>query len=411
MYMSFFPKSFFDNIIFPQYKMKRLFLRTFNKAPERNGFRFSWLMLSRTGRLMVLFGSLLLCVYLLNEAGNAYPKEQSYISLRAWNRTTSPLMHGKHTCIFRDVPPMAAEEWQLRAPYFVVLGVQKSGTRSLGSYLMSHPDIYVPRPEIHFFDGKFDNYTTEEGVLVKEAREKYSQEMFKPIYEASVEGKVQYYGMDSTPAYVFYSDRVPSRLFCVAPWVKLILLLRNPVDRAYSQYIMQKVERSKGFLDGKSFEHYVEEDMSKLKAAGAIREWKDEDDFRSFSGSQEEMIAWETYVDSVDSHVDKRYIGRGLYALQLRHWFNAMDTFGKPRSDLLVLHSDDMKDNTGQMYRKILKFLGIREGELTNYSIHHKGQYDAPLSSEMRSRLEAFYEPYNRQLYDMLGSEWEGVWG
>ena len=276
---------------------------------------------------------------------------------------------------------------------------------------MSHPDIYGPStntPSTHFFDRRFGRYTTEEGVLVKEAREDYNKEMFKSIYEASMEGKDQYYGMDSTPAYVFYSDRVPSRLFCVAPWVKLILLLRNPVDRAYSQYIMQKVERKKEFLDGKTFEQLVQEDMLKLKAAGVIREWKDKDDFRSFSGSQEETIAWETYIDSL---VDNRYIGRGLYAIQLRHWFNAMDTIGKPRSDLLVVHSDDMKDNTGQVYRKILKFLGIREVELTNFSIRHQGQYDAPLSSEMRSRLEAFYEPYNRQLYDMLGSEWEGVWG
>ena len=62
---------------------------------------------------MVGFGSLLLCVYLLIEAGNTYSKEQSYISLGDWNRTTSLLLHGNHTCIFRDVSPVAAEEWQL----------------------------------------------------------------------------------------------------------------------------------------------------------------------------------------------------------------------------------------------------------------------------------------------------------
>ena len=87
-----------------------------------------------------------------------------------------------------------------------------------------------------------------------------------------------------------------------------------------------------------------------------------------------------------------------------------MDAIGKPRSDLFIVHSDDMKHNTSAVFHKIQRFLELREIELSNYSMRHSDSYDKPLSNEMRSRLEAFYEPYNRQLYDMLGSEWEGVW-
>ena len=62
---------------------------------------------------------------------------------------------------------------------------------------------------------------------------------------------------------------------------------------------------SDDIMDRKSFEHYVEEDIMDLKSAEDVREWKDDEEFRNFSGSQEVMMAWEAYIDSLEDEHSK----------------------------------------------------------------------------------------------------------
>ena len=102
-------------------------------------------------------------------------------------------------------------------PDFIVGGVPKSGTTSLGIYLSRHPDIQIKKEECHFFDehdvDDIDRY-----------------HYFFDDYENSV----KIIG-ERTPSY-FYDYEVPNRVKKIVPKVKLIFLFRNPVDRAYSDY-------------------------------------------------------------------------------------------------------------------------------------------------------------------------------
>jgi len=106
-------------------------------------------------------------------------------------------------------------------PTFLGIGAQRSGTTWLDSQLRTHPQIYLPirRKEVHFFDKYFDR-----GLA-------WYQNFFPRKQNAS---RFQAIG-EITPKYVYSAD-APARIHKLLPNCKLIVILRNPVDRAYSQY-------------------------------------------------------------------------------------------------------------------------------------------------------------------------------
>lgn len=319
-----------------------------------------------------------------------------------------------NTCI-RD-KQSSLQDWQRRVPHVVMIGAQKGGTTALSYYLYNHPSIqYLPTKELHFFDEDMDQNGNISsllggGVLATETLNYYQGSVIGsivPLQKFEFEIK---YALDATPNYMFASDRVPWRLFCVAPWVKLLAILRDPVDRAYSQYHMQfnhdlnHPETRRGFV---SFEQYIQLDLAVLRETGVIRDWKSQEEFETFAGSPEELDAWSTYTKlGINSPV-----GRGLYAIQLRHWFQAMDDFNKSRSDLWIAPSTRLFQDSNDTYSEILNFLGLKPHHLNAYSKIHATKYRSPeMLPETRSMLQTFFEPYNRQLGQLLGSTWEGIW-
>ena len=107
-------------------------------------------------------------------------------------------------------------------PTFLGIGVPRSGTTWLHKMLQTHPEVYVPkyRKEVHFFD---ENY--EKGV-----------DWYKKFFPSDVQAhKYQAIG-EITPFYLYY-DVCIERILKMPSITKLIVILRNPMDRAYSQYI------------------------------------------------------------------------------------------------------------------------------------------------------------------------------
>jgi len=107
----------------------------------------------------------------------------------------------------------------MRLPSFIIVGGQKCGTTSLHYYLGQHSDVFFPsRKELHFFDS---------ASLKKKSIESYA-EYFKSAPEGTICG-------EATPIYMFY----PNALKNIREYlgnIKIIILVRDPVDRAYSQY-------------------------------------------------------------------------------------------------------------------------------------------------------------------------------
>jgi Sulfotransferase domain len=219
--------------------------------------------------------------------------------------------------------------------------------------------------------------------------------------------------VDGTPNYLWMSDRVPARILCAAPWVKMIVLLRNPVDRAFSQYNMQyhrdlhNSHNRRGFA---SFEDYVDMDIQVLTDVGVLSNKSNsnvlDDDYFS---SKELISAWSTYTKlGLNSPV-----GRGLYAIQLAHWLQAFKATGKdPKVDLLVLQSEHMKNDTRATYKQVVDFLELPPHTLPEFGKIHTTTYRVRTIEEAtRFRLEILFRPYNQYLERLLGEDWHKVWG
>ena len=337
-----------------------------------------------------------------------FPIRSTDIARDQWPRIDN------QTCLPEGLPEYPKNgTLQRRLPYAIVMGSMKSGTTALSIYLYQHPNIVRPtRKELHFFDFQYEFFASADGIHRKSSRQRYRQafdQVLEPIAKERLESNSQTIAIDDSPRYIFWSDRVPARVLCVAPWAKMLAILRNPIDRAYSHYnMMQRSNRRKRNMQKRmrlpTFEEWIDMDMQLLNETGVVQ---DKIPQKDFAGSTEEMEAWKKYT-RLGKHSP---VGRGLYAIQLRHWFQAYEAAGRSRSDFLIIQSERMRADKSGVYAEVLDFLGIEKYELDDEEDEpNTGKYKTEMKKETRKRLDEFYRPYNQELYALLGKDWEGVW-
>ncbi|HET8606194.1 MAG TPA: sulfotransferase domain-containing protein [Gaiellaceae bacterium] len=243
-------------------------------------------------------------------------------------------------------------------PDFLILGAQKAGTTALYAYLRWHPRIAGPSwKEVSFFDrhyargprwyrGQFPNRLRAHGSLVGEA----------------------------SPSYLCH-PAAPERVADLLPDAKLIALLRDPVDRAYSHY-----------------QHEVALGREPLSFADALAAEE-----TRLAGEAERMAADPAYF----SHAwwDHTYFARGLYAEQLERWYARF-----PREQLLVVTTEEYAARPGETYARVLDFLGAGPHELREHPRVFSRDY-RPLDPATRARLAARYAEPNRRLAELLGRD------
>jgi hypothetical protein len=128
----------------------------------------------------------------------------------------------------------------------------------------------------------------------------------------------------------------------------------------------------------------------------------------SYFSSETVVKGWATYTKlGLNSPV-----GRGSYSLQLQQWLQTMDLYHKPWSDLKVVPGERLLQSPNTTYAEILDFLELKLHSLAQYSKIHATQYRTPeMNPDIRTKLQAFYDPFNRQLRDLLSNEeWHGIW-
>ncbi len=234
-----------------------------------------------------------------------------------------------------------------QGPDFIVIGVAKGGTTSLYDYLNSHPKIQMPqKKELHFFDERFN-----EGV--KAYNEKFPK---KNSQGFPLSG-------DVTPRY-FVRDFVPGRVKQLFPEVKLILLLRNPVERAFSHYKQHLFTKS-----GRSFEEHLNDEFKLL-----------------FDENNE---------------VDLPLLQRGFYAHHLEQWLKKF-----PKEQILILISEDFFKNTQETMDRIYEFLQLPPYKHASFPIKNEGvNKELVLNKATRVVLERFYRSHNQRLQKLLDEE------
>lgn len=211
----------------------------------------------------------------------------------------------------------------MRLPNLMIGGAQKCGTTSLHRLLSSHADVYFPPApaapqEIHFFDIDA-NFRKGLG---------WYAELFSGQRGEAFVGQ-------TSPLYL-YLPQVPARIHAALPDARLVFILRNPVDRAYSHYW-----------------HEVRYGWESLPFDAAL-------------DGEAERIA-----QGFDARRHYSYVDRGRYAVQLRHFEEHFS-----RSQILLLRHDDLKANLDSVCRQLAEFLAIDPagfalgGETT---VHHNG--------------------------------------
>lgn len=241
-----------------------------------------------------------------------------------------------------------------KEPQFIVIGAEKCGTTSLYHYLSQHPQ-FLPsiEKELDFFDVEFQR-----------GMEWYLAH-FSPIPNqlGLVTGEVS--------ANYLYSEQAPQRIRELLPQTKLIVLLRNPIERAASRYYMLRQQR----LIKLSFEDKVIQEIQAIE--------------KSFQAGK---VAIETLNRN-------RNIGNSLYVYHLQRW---LDIF--PREQLLVVRSEDLDQQPAATLKKIYDYLEMPEHELPNYHKYNRGSY-APINTKIRHTLQEFFTPHNQYLETYLGRQ------
>jgi len=141
--------------------------------------------------------------------------------------------------------------WMRMMPDFLIIGAQRCGTTSLFNYLSQHPDIYPSFPkEVHYFSNYYKKGTA--------WYRSHFPLTWQKKYRELVQGRKFMTG-EATP-YYFSHPHAPRRIFNALPKVRLFLLLRNPVDRAFSHY---QYEVKMG-IESLSFEEAIDKEEDRL---------------------------------------------------------------------------------------------------------------------------------------------------
>jgi len=228
---------------------------------------------------------------------------------------------------------------------FVICGTQKGGTTALHAYLEEHPDICMAdKKEIHFFDNEehFSNG--------KPDYSKYHV-WFSPKKSHNLLG-------EATPIYMYWNES-PRRIWEYNPNMKLIVVLRNPIERAHSHWNMER---------SKNAEH-----LSFLEAIKTEQE--------------------RCRVALPQQHRVYSYIDRGFYMEQLRRVWSY---FTKNR--VLVMKIEDLKGAPEQTLNRVSEFLEVRRFTNVVSKNVHSRPYVTSMSEKEREYLRAIFEPEIKEL-------------
>lgn len=250
-------------------------------------------------------------------------------------------------------------------PDFLIIGAQRAGTTSLYRYLTQHPAVLpvVLSKGAHYFDTGFDKgpawYRSHFPLRVH-------AELLRHRLGARVKTG------EGSPYYVFH-PLAPHRVAQTLPDVKLILLLRDPVERAYSHY-----------------QHEVARGYETLSFAEAI-----EAEEERLEGEAERMIADPTYHSF--SHQHHSYVARGRYLEQIRRWHEIF-----PPEQLLILIAEEFFADPAAAMATVLEYLDLPPWRFPSFPRYNARRY-APMDPSIRRHLTDLFRRPNEELARYLG--------
>jgi Sulfotransferase domain len=239
---------------------------------------------------------------------------------------------------------------------FIVAGAQKSGTTALHYFLSRHPEIVLPgKQELHFFDN--------EELFAGDAKYDVLHDSFHPDRRWSIAG-------ECTPIYIYWKPAM-ERIWKYNPKIKLLIILRNPVDRAFAHWNMQRF-KGRELLD---FLDAVREENNRARDAAPLQS-------RRYS-----------------------YVDRGFYGVQLERAFNFF-----PPEQVNIIKFEQFRDNKTETLDAVFRFLGVKPVVSSRDKDRNVVPYEREITTEERRHLYEIFAEDIAKLEKLLGwdcSDWK----
>jgi hypothetical protein len=251
-------------------------------------------------------------------------------------------------------------------PDFLLVGASRSGTTSLHRALAEHPAVVTPlfHKGVHYFDMEYGRGPTwYRGHFPLHA-----------LAEARTRVRGQRPRTFESSGYYMYHPLAPGRIARDLPTVRLVVMVRDPVERAYSAH---RHEYARGFEPEASFERALELEDDRL------------------SGEVERMAADPTYASV--SHRHHSYVDRGHYAQQIRRLFELVG-----RHRVHVLDSEAFFARPQDEFARVLRFLELPLWQPPAFE-QHNARPRNPMDAATRERLNDHFRPHDAELSALLG--------
>jgi hypothetical protein len=234
---------------------------------------------------------------------------------------------------------------------FLIAGVQKGGTTALADYLRQHPALFIPAlKELHFFDNEDLNWQQPEQNIKN----------YHAFFHEAPTGRL--WG-EATPIYSYWWPAI-ARIWAYNPAMRLILCLRNPVERAYSHWAME-TDRA---WDAVPFAQAIASEQERCRDALP-------EQHRVFS-----------------------YVSRGFYSEQLRRLWSFF-----PKDQTWILRQEQLLEDPCNTLAAVHQCLGVDPVPATQPLRANKGSYRNPIDVDVRAQLQELFIPEINQLEQMLG--------
>jgi hypothetical protein len=257
-------------------------------------------------------------------------------------------------------------------PGLLIIGAQKAGTSALYSYLTHHPEVVKSKKELKFFNRNYSK-----GKL-------YYKRQF-PLRKGL--------RIDATPSYL-YSKLVPARAAAsLSSSTRIIVLLRDPVARAYSAWNMYQRISSNPIV-ANNFKNIEQEDSTLQLYSHYCS-----NAFPTFPEAIHKEMEW---IKAGTDIREPSLLRRGFYVEQIKYWQQHF-----PAENFFFIHNEDLKveAKAREILSRLEPFLGLRSGGLDSlpYAHIHVRAYTNPLPTELRPELTALFNANNRGLQELTG--------
>jgi hypothetical protein len=246
---------------------------------------------------------------------------------------------------------------------FLIAGAQKAGTSALHHYLSLHPQLFLPTcKELHFFDDESFSWPKQGSEAGPRRWWPWGRDPYRRYHQAFGNAPAGSVWGEATPIYMFWWPSI-ARIWQYNPAIKLVLVLRNPITRAFSHWNMEcrRGAEDLGFLEA------LQREQERCRAALPHQH-------RVFS-----------------------YLARGYYSAQLRRIWQHL-----PPQQTLVLKHEELLDNPAGSLSRVHAHLDVHQQAFNGIARLHALPYETKISAEAKAWLREHFEAEIRQIEQLL---------